>query len=49
MPFKKVGPDRYESPSGRKLTGAQVKAYYAKKSASRKRGKAATKARKKTR
>ena len=30
MPFKKVGKDRYKSPSGRTMTGAQVKAYYAK-------------------
>ena len=40
MPFKKVGPDTYESPSGRKLSGAQVKAYYAKKTANRKKTKA---------
>ena len=30
MPFKKVGKDLYKSPSGRTMTGAQVKAYYAK-------------------
>ncbi len=30
MPFKKVG-NHYESPSGRKMTLSQVKAYYAKK------------------
>jgi hypothetical protein len=29
MPFKKVGPDRYVSPSGRKFNTAQVKLYYA--------------------
>lgn len=27
MPFKKVGKDKYVSPSGRKWTGAQVKLY----------------------
>jgi len=31
MPFKKVGKNTYKSPSGRKMTKAQVKAYYAKK------------------
>jgi hypothetical protein len=29
MPFKKIGPDTYVSPSGRKFTTAQVKLYYA--------------------
>jgi hypothetical protein len=29
MPFKKVGTDKYVSPSGRKFTGDQVKLYYA--------------------
>lgn len=29
MPFKKVGPDKYKSPSGRGFTGNQVKLYYA--------------------
>ena len=33
MPFKKVGKDRYKSPSGRILTKKQVRAYYAKKNA----------------
>ena len=32
MPFKKTGKDTYTSPSGRKMSGAQVKAYYAKNS-----------------
>jgi hypothetical protein len=36
MPFKKVGKNRYRSPSGKILTLAQVRAYYAKKK--RKRG-----------
>lgn len=30
MPFKKVGKNTYKSPSGRKMSGSQVKAYYAK-------------------
>ena len=30
MPFKKAG-KKYKSPSGRTMTGEQVKAYYAKK------------------
>ena len=30
MPFKKVGPNKYKSPSGRIFTGKQVKAYYAR-------------------
>ena len=29
MTFKKTGKDTYKSPSGRKFTGKQVKAYYA--------------------
>jgi hypothetical protein len=29
MPFKKVGPNKYTSPSGKKFTTKQVKAYYA--------------------
>jgi hypothetical protein len=29
MPFKKVGPNKYKSPSGRTYTKKQVKAYYA--------------------
>ena len=29
MPFTKVGPNRYVSPSGRRWTGAQVRLYYA--------------------
>jgi len=37
MPFKKVGKNKYRSPSGRILTLAQVRAYYAKKKG-RKRG-----------
>lgn len=28
MPFKKVAPGKYESPSGRKYNSAQVKLYY---------------------
>ena len=29
MPFTKVGPNSYRSPSGRKFTTKQVKLYYA--------------------
>ncbi len=29
MPFKKVGKNKFRSPSGRILTGKQVRAYYA--------------------
>jgi hypothetical protein len=29
LPFRKVGANRYRSPSGRLWTGKQVKAYYA--------------------
>jgi len=31
MPFKKLKNGKYQSPSGRTYTQAQVKAYYAKK------------------
>lgn len=31
MPFTKVGPNKYRSPSGRKFTGKQVRLYYATK------------------
>ncbi len=31
MPFKKVGPNEYRSPSGKKFTTKQVKYYYATK------------------
>jgi len=31
MPFKKTKGGKYKSPSGRKMTKKQVKAYYAKK------------------
>lgn len=30
MPFKKTGKNTYRSPSGRRMTLAQVRAYYAK-------------------
>lgn len=29
MPFKKIGKNKYVSPSGRKFSAAQVKLYYA--------------------
>lgn len=29
MPFKKIGPNKYRSPSGRKFTKKQVQMYYA--------------------
>lgn len=29
MPFKKIGKDKYKSPSGRTYTKKQVEAYYA--------------------
>lgn len=29
MPFKKVGPNKYVSPSGKKFTKKQVNLYYA--------------------
>ena len=28
MPFKKIGPNKYVSPSGKKFTDSQVKLYY---------------------
>lgn len=31
MPFKKVGKNRYKSPSGRVWTKKQIRAYYANK------------------
>ncbi len=31
MPFKKVGKNRYKSPSGKSFTARQVRAYYATK------------------
>ncbi len=31
MPFKKMANGKYRSPSGRVMTAAQVRAYYAKK------------------
>lgn len=33
MPFKKTSGGKYKSPSGKTYSKAQVKAYYAKKSA----------------
>ncbi len=30
MPFKKVGTNKYKSPSGRTFTKEQIRAYYAK-------------------
>jgi hypothetical protein len=36
MPFKKVGPNKYKSPSGRIYTKKQMKAYYATGGFSRK-------------
>ena len=30
MPIKKIGPNKYRSPSGRIMTKKQVAAYYAK-------------------
>ena len=29
MPFKKVGKDRYQTPSGATMTRKQIRAYYA--------------------
>lgn len=29
MPFTKIGPNKYRSPSGRKFTAKQVRMYYA--------------------
>jgi hypothetical protein len=31
MPFKKTGPDEYTSPSGRKFSRKQMRAYYNRK------------------
>jgi hypothetical protein len=31
MPFKKVGKDKFKSPSGKIYTAKQVRAYYAKR------------------
>lgn len=31
MPFTKVGPNKYRSPSGKLMTLKQVQAYYARK------------------
>jgi hypothetical protein len=31
MPFKKISKDKYVSPSGRKYTKKQIRAYYANK------------------
>ena len=39
MPFKKVGPNRYKSPSGRKWTKKQVIAYHASDGFTKKRRK----------
>ncbi len=36
MPFKKVGKDKWKSPSGKKMSGKQVRAYYAKVNGSKK-------------
>lgn len=36
MPFRRVGPNRYKSPSGRTWTKKQIAAYYAKKRRKRK-------------
>ena len=36
MPFKKVGANKYRSPSGRRFTAAQVRLYYATKGFTRK-------------
>jgi hypothetical protein len=36
MPFKKTGKDKWKSPSGKKMSGAQVRAYYAKVNGSKK-------------
>jgi uncharacterized protein YaiI (UPF0178 family) len=47
VPFTKVGPNEYRSPSGRKFTAKQVKMYYAtngfKKKPRRKGGKTTSK------
>ena len=39
MPFKKTKGGKYRSPSGKYLTLAQMKAYYAKQSLKAKKGK----------
>ena len=39
MPFKKVGKNKYKSPSGKTMTKAQVQAYYAKKNSKKKKSK----------
>ena len=36
MPFKKVGKNKYKSPSGRTYTAKQMRAYYATKGWKRK-------------
>ena len=36
MPFKKISKNKYKSPSGRKFTLKQVRAYYATKGFKRK-------------
>jgi hypothetical protein len=36
MPFKKIGENRYKSPSGKIFTAKQVRAYYATKGFKRK-------------
>jgi len=36
MPFKKIGPNKYVSPSGRVYTAKQVKLYYATEGFTRK-------------
>ena len=36
MPFRRVGKGKYKSPSGRKYTAKQVRAYYATKGWARK-------------
>lgn len=28
MPFKKIGPNKFRSPSGKVMSGKQVKSYY---------------------
>lgn len=43
MPFKKVSKDKYKSPSGRTMTGKQVKGYYAKEGAKKPKAKSISK------
>ena len=31
MPYKKIGKNKYVSPSGKKFNGKQIRSYYAKK------------------